>query len=178
MLRDAGARYCIVGHSERRKYFHETDEQILSKIKLLQKVDIRPILCVGESAEERRQRREKEVIEAQLKLALNSDMLDAELQKMIIAYEPIWAIGAGNPASPNQAQEMHAYVRELIARVRNRALADTIVILYGGSVAPENAEAFFEQSDIDGALLGKASLDPSLFWKVIKLLEKQKFGIH
>jgi triosephosphate isomerase len=178
MLRDSGARYCIVGHSERRQYFHESNEQILNKIKLLQKVDIRPILCVGESAEDRRQKREKEIIDEQLKLTLNSDILDSELQKMIIAYEPVWAIGAGNPASPNQAQEMHAYIRKLVAQARNSEVADNIVILYGGSVTPENAEGFFEQLDIDGALLGKASLDPSQFWKVIKLLEKQKLGIN
>jgi triosephosphate isomerase len=178
MLRDAGALYCIVGHSERRKYFHETNEQILNKIKLLQRVGIYPILCVGESEEERRQKKEKEVIERQLSLTLNSDIPDSEIQKMIIAYEPVWAIGVGKPASPSQAQEMHAYIRELIAQARNQAVADSIAILYGGSVAPENAEAFFAQSDIDGTLLGKASLAPSHFWKVVKLLEKQKLDIN
>jgi triosephosphate isomerase len=166
MLKDVDVRYGLVGHSERREYFNESDEIVLAKFKLLQQHNITPVLCVGESLQERDAGQAENIIKSQLSAVL--DGLTAEsLQDMVIAYEPIWAIGTGQTASPAQAQDIHAVIREFLAG-KSVALAQNISILYGGSVKAGNAKELFEKKDIDGALVGGASLKADEFIAVCK----------
>ncbi len=165
MLKSFGAEYCIVGHSERRQYFGETDEVINLKIKRLLAAGITPIYCCGELLEEREAHRHFTVVEEQIQAALQGFHKE-ELKKMVIAYEPVWAIGTGVTATPEQAQEMHRFIREKLAQVLGDE-AEEVSILYGGSVKPDNAKELFSQMDIDGGLIGGASLNATDFLEII-----------
>ncbi len=158
MLHDVGAHYVLVGHSERRALFGETDEVVASKIAAAQQAKLIPVLCVGETASERSASLTEKVILQQLEKGL----LQADLHRLVIAYEPVWAIGTGETASPQQAQEIHALIRGWVAQ-QDAAVAETIQLLYGGSVKPANAGELFQQKDIDGGLIGGASLDVEQF---------------
>lgn len=165
MLKSFGAEYCIVGHSERRQYFGETDELINQKIQRLLAIGIIPIYCCGESLEERESERHFKVVEEQIQSALQGFQKD-ELKKIVIAYEPVWAIGTGVTATPAQAQEMHRFIREKLRQVLVDE-AEEVSILYGGSVKPNNAKELFSQKDIDGGLIGGASLNAPDFLEII-----------
>ena len=170
MLAELGCRYAIVGHSERRTYYGESSAYVANKAGALFAAGIAPIVCVGESLEEREAGRTTEVVGAQLEgsLALVPEARAAEL---VIAYEPIWAIGTGRTATPETAQQVHAFVRERLG-ARFGAAGDQIRIQYGGSVKPENVDELMAQPDIDGALVGGASLDPAAFSRIV-LFEKR-----
>tara|TARA_B100000242_G_scaffold40269_1_gene24059 strand:+ start:1254 stop:2000 length:747 start_codon:yes stop_codon:yes gene_type:complete len=165
MLSSLNINYAIVGHSERRSMFHETDEIIFKKVKSLLKYNISPIFCCGESKEEREEGRAFEVVSNQLNYLL-SDLNEDQIRKIIIAYEPVWAIGTGLTASPEDAQKMHKHIRESLADQFSLKTAENIPILYGGSCKPKNAKDIFSQDDIDGGLIGGASLDCNSFLSI------------
>ena len=167
MLNEIGVDYCIIGHSERREYFAETDETVNLKLKkLFSSSDIIPILCVGENLDEREAGNAFDVVEGQLKSDL--DGIDRrDVSKLVIAYEPIWAIGTGKTATPEQAGEMCAHIRSIIERLYDEDTCDSVIIQYGGSVKPENASEIMNMDEIDGALVGGASLDASKFIKIV-----------
>lgn len=167
MVKDAGATYCLVGHSERRQYFGENDAFLKEKTDALLSNGLTPVFCCGETLEERESGREQEVVGAQLKNAL-FHLSTADIQKLILAYEPVWAIGTGKTASPEQAQEMHHFIRQTLAAQYGQVTADSISILYGGSVKADNARELFGQPDIDGGLIGGASLKADDFNAIIK----------
>ncbi|MFN3875044.1 MAG: triose-phosphate isomerase [Flavobacteriales bacterium] len=167
MLRSIGARACIVGHSERRQYFGEGDAFIGEKVAALLANGLTPIFCCGESREERERGRHCDVVIGQLEGALGR-CSSAELERIAIAYEPVWAIGTGLTATPRQAQEMHARIRSFL-KLRWAAVADRIPILYGGSCNPSNAEELFAQPDIHGGLIGGASLVADQFLELIRI---------
>ena len=158
MLAAIGVKYCIVGHSERRQYFNETDEFVNKKAKKLLEVDICPIVCVGETLEERESNSMFDVVEKQVRNSL--DGIDKELManKVVIAYEPIWAIGTGKTATAEQANEMCKHIRNVVSKMYDEDTAQKVRIQYGGSVKPSNANEILNMSDIDGALVGGASL--------------------
>ncbi|HLC65396.1 MAG TPA: triose-phosphate isomerase [Candidatus Nanoarchaeia archaeon] len=158
MLKDAGCKYVILGHSERRKYFCETDEMISLKVKSAQSHGLIPIVCVGESLSERRNGKTLKVINSQL-----SKCLKGTNSNLIIAYEPVWAIGTGNNATPQQASEVHSYIK---AKLRKKFKKE-IKVLYGGSVSPSTIKGFLSEKSIDGVLVGTASLDPRTFAKLL-----------
>ncbi|MGC9194071.1 MAG: triose-phosphate isomerase [Syntrophobacteraceae bacterium] len=167
MLKDLGCSYVIVGHSERRQLFGETDQTVRLKTAAVIKAAMTPVVCVGEVLEERERAETFEVIDKQLKGALNG--LSAEqLSGVVIAYEPVWAIGTGRTATPQQAQEVHAHIRGTISAIFTRAIEKTVRILYGGSVKPSNVDALMAQPDIDGALVGGASLEVDSFKSLIQ----------
>ena len=166
MLKDAGAEYCIIGHSERRAYFKETDASVNKKLKKALSCGILPILCVGESLKVREAGKENEFVETQLRKDLRG-ITPEDAAKITIAYEPIWAIGTGKTASPAQAQEMCAFIRSVIREICSGQTADEICIQYGGSVKPSNAKELLNSKDIDGALVGGASLKPQDFLDII-----------
>ena len=166
MLNSIGCKYVLVGHSERRIYFEENNEQLVSKIKLALSNSLIPIFCFGEQLAERKAGKHFETVKTQLQDVLKN--LDKEsLSKIILAYEPVWAIGTGETATPQQAQEMHAFVRECIERISDKVLASQIHILYGGSCNPNNAKELFACADVDGGLIGGASLKADDFCKII-----------
>ena len=167
MLKSVGCEYVILGHSERRNIFGETDELINKKIKKAISGGLKAIFCVGELLEERESGVMEEVIERQVDGGLNGIAPD-EMSKVIIAYEPVWAIGTGKTASPQQAQEVHALIRKLINEKYGEAISDNIVIQYGGSVKPDNAKELLSQKDIDGALVGGACLKAESFIGIIQ----------
>jgi triosephosphate isomerase (TIM) len=170
MLAELGCRYAIVGHSERRTYYGESNAYVANKAGALFAAGIVPIVCVGESLEERESGRTIEVVGAQLEGSL-ALIPEARATDLVVAYEPIWAIGTGRTATPETAQEVHAFVRErLLARFGGAG--DRIRIQYGGSVKPENVDELMAQPDIDGALVGGASLDPAAFSRIV-LFEKR-----
>jgi triosephosphate isomerase len=158
--------YCIIGHSERREYFNETDETVNQKIFKAMEYNIIPILCVGENLAQRENNRAEEVVKSQLTKDLSGVPI-TEVGKIVIAYEPIWAIGTGITATNEQANEMIGFIRKTINRLYSLDVADKIIILYGGSVKPENAKELLNMSEIDGALVGGASLKPLDFSKII-----------
>ena len=157
LLKDAGCSYCIVGHSERRQLFGETDESVRKKVRALLAAGIRPILCVGESLEQREQEATLGVVFGQLSAGL-AGIATKDLAQLVIAYEPVWAIGTGKTASPADAQAVHAALRAQLSYERGAEFAAGVRILYGGSVKAENAQQLLAQPDIDGALVGGASL--------------------
>lgn len=157
--------YVILGHSERRQLFNETDESVNKKIKKALEHGLKPILCIGESLEEREKDKTFDVIKNQLKKSLKNIK---EIKNIIIAYEPVWAIGTGKTATPEQAEEVHAFIREWVGKNYDSEAADNLRILYGGSVKPENAKELMEKEDIDGALVGGASLDADDFSKIVE----------
>lgn len=164
-LKDVGCDYVVLGHSERRKYFGETNEDINKKIFAALRNDLTPIFCVGESLKEREAGKHFDVIEKQIKEGLNTvHVRDAE--NIIVAYEPVWAIGTGKTATPEQAQEMHHFIRNLIEKLFDAPTAGKIRILYGGSVKPSNCAEILTQKDVDGALVGGASLDGKDFAEI------------
>jgi triosephosphate isomerase len=169
MLVSVGATHCIIGHSERREYFQESNALLARKIDRALQHQLRPIFCIGETLAEREAERTLEVIRSQVQEG--AFHLDADqFKRLIVAYEPVWAIGTGVTASPEQAQEVHAFIRSLIADQYSAGLADEISILYGGSVKPGNARELFGQPDIDGGLVGGASLKSRDFVEIIKAL--------
>ncbi len=165
MLRDSGCHYVIIGHSEQRTYFYETDETVNKKIKKVLSNHLVPILCVGETLEQRNQNQQKEIVKMQIEKAFQTIK---DIGETVIAYEPVWAIGTGINATPEQAQEMHNFIRSLIQSLFNQEVAEKIRIIYGGSLKPENAKEIFSQKDIDGGLVGGASLKPDSFYKIIQ----------
>ena len=170
MLAELGCHYAIVGHSERRTYYGESNAYVANKAGALFAVGITPIVCVGESLEERESGRTIDVVGAQLEGSL-ALVPDAHAAELVVAYEPIWAIGTGRTATPETAQQVHAFVRErLLARFG--AAGDQIRIQYGGSVKPENVDELMAQPDIDGALVGGASLDPAAFSRIVQFERK------
>lgn len=166
MLRSVGCRFVLVGHSERRQYYKEDDTQIHLKILAALRHFLRPVLCCGERLEERQAGQHFSVVSRQLSEALYALNHDA-MQEVIIAYEPVWAIGTGVNASPGEAQEMHAFIRDCIRKQFGEATADNLSILYGGSVKPSNAASLFAEADLDGGLVGGASLHASDFLEII-----------
>ena len=170
MIKSTGANYVIIGHSERRQYFGETDENVNKKVKTAIGSGLRPIVCVGESLEEREDNITTRVIEKQIRGGLK-DLGQDEIRQVIIAYEPVWAIGTGKTATPDQAQEVHLYIRKLIDELFGSDIAGGMRIQYGGSVKPDNADALLSQPDIDGALVGGACLKADSFSEIIHTAE-------
>ena len=167
MLKDAGCKYVIIGHSERRKYFNESDQTVNKRIKAAQGSGLIPIFCVGETLEEREADKTIDVVKRQLIGGLEGLEKDA-LLNLIIAYEPVWAIGTGKTATSSQAQEVHSFIRSWLAEFCSEEVAESLRILYGGSVKPANIGELMQQVDIDGALVGGASLDSSSFVEIVK----------
>ena len=164
MLSEFNCKYAIVGHSERRSYYGDTNESVAARFCQAQEQGIIPILCVGETLEQREQDQTFDVINTQLDAVINLAGIDA-FNNAVIAYEPVWAIGTGKTASDDQAQEVHRYIRQYIA-AKDQTVADKIQILYGGSAKPDNAKGLFAMPDIDGGLIGGASLDAESFLKI------------
>lgn len=167
MLASMNVDYCIVGHSERRKYFNETNQEIATKITKLLKDDIKPIFCLGEVLEEREAVKHFEVVQKQLEESL-FNLTSQEILNVVIAYEPVWAIGTGKTATSLQAQEMHAFIRSLLDKKYGNEVAEEISILYGGSCNAKNAKELFANKDVDGGLIGGASLKAEDFIAIIK----------
>lgn len=165
MLKSLGVDYCIVGHSERRKYFHESDQDVAQKIDKLLQQDITPIICVGESLQDREAGKYFDVIRTQVEQGI-FHLTDDNMQKCIIAYEPVWAIGTGKTATKEQAQEVHAFIRQLITDKYSDDVAQEVSILYGGSCNPKNAKELFAMKDVDGGLIGGASLRSNDFIEI------------
>jgi triosephosphate isomerase len=167
MLVSAGCRYVIIGHSERRQYFGETDEFVNKKVKSAVNNRLIPVMCVGESEKERELKETFSVLDKQVKNGLEGFSHD-DLKTLVIAYEPVWAIGTGKTATSDQAQEVHKFLRTTLGKIFGNMLAKSIRILYGGSVKPNNIEELMSMTDVDGALVGGASLDPETFSKIIQ----------
>jgi len=165
-LIDAGCTAAIIGHSERRKVFLETDEMINKKMKAAIKANLIPVLCIGETLEERESQRTYRVLETQLNGAF-AGITAAEAAKVVIAYEPVWAIGTGKTATPDQAQDAHVFVRKQMERIYGKPYAEAVRVLYGGSVKADNVDELMAQPDIDGALVGGESLKADKFLRVI-----------
>ncbi|PKY11789.1 triose-phosphate isomerase [Acidithiobacillus marinus] len=175
MLRDMGCRYVLIGHSERRQIFAESDDLVAHKVKAALTSGLIPVVCVGESAAEREQGTTEQVLQRQVEAILPLLNRESNQPNLIIAYEPIWAIGTGLSASPEQAQTVHAFIRNLIAGYSSQ-LAKKIILLYGGSVKGNNAAALFNQDDIDGALVGGASLIAGEFIQICRAAESAGRG--
>jgi len=167
MLKDLGVDYVIIGHSERRQYFAETDETVNKKVQAAFRHDLTPIVCVGEKLEEREAGQTKDVCKVQTEAAFQG--LSAEqAAQVVIAYEPIWAIGTGKSSTAQDANEVISYIRSLVEGLYGKEVADQVRIQYGGSVKPENVKEYMGQSDIDGALVGGASLQPASFIQLVE----------
>jgi len=160
MLKELGVEYVIIGHSERREYFFESDEMINRKLKALKRNGLKAILCVGEKLEERENGKTMDVIKRQIEKGLNG----IEVEGIVIAYEPVWAIGTGRTATPETAQEVHSFIKDLIKKTSGRDIS----VIYGGSVKPENINSLLSMPDIDGALVGGASIKADTFFEIIK----------
>ena len=166
MLKSINVEYVIIGHSERRAYYNETDESVNKKLLKAIKLGLKPIVCVGESLKQREDGNAKEIVTTQTRLALEG-LSKEEVSKTIIAYEPIWAIGTGKTATKEDANETIKWIREEISKIYGKDTADNVIILYGGSVKPANAKELFTMSDIDGGLVGGASLNSQDFAKIV-----------
>jgi triosephosphate isomerase len=167
MLKDVGCQYVIIGHSERRMYFGETNETVNKKVKAAHEYSLKPIMCVGEKLEEREAGIMKDVVKDHVVNGL-AGLTEEQALATVIAYEPVWAIGTGKTATPEQAQEVHQFIRELLADMYSPVVADVVLIQYGGSAKPDNIAQLMSQPDIDGGLIGGASLDPESFTKIVK----------
>ena len=167
LIKDAGATFVIIGHSERRQFFHETHETVNKKTKAALAAGLTPIVCVGEMLKEREANQTMPVIEEQLKGAFAGFSVD-QIRKVVLAYEPVWAIGTGKVATPAQAQEVHAFIRKHMAKAFGEDVAQGLKIQYGGSVKADNITELMREADIDGALVGGASLDANQFSELIK----------
>ncbi|MYK17092.1 triose-phosphate isomerase [Candidatus Poribacteria bacterium] len=168
MLKDVGCDYVIIGHSERRQYFGETNESVNQKVKAALAHGLKPIICVGEQLEERESGQTEAVIESHITGGI-AGLSATDLLSCVIAYEPVWAIGTGKTATPDQAQEVHAFIRGLLTAAHSAEVASQIRIQYGGSVKPENASELMAQPDVDGALVGGASLEAESFAQIVKM---------
>lgn len=166
MIKSTGAEFVILGHSERRTYFKEDDQLIGKKVKIALSNELEPIYCCGEPLEVREAGEHEKLVKEQIEEAL-FDLSAEEILKVVIAYEPVWAIGTGKTASPEQAQEMHAVIRKLLADKYGEEVSEKISILYGGSVKPHNAKELFSQTDVDGGLIGGASLKADDFIAIV-----------
>lgn len=166
-LVNLNCNYVIIGHSERRKYFGETNETINKKVRAALKFNLIPIVCVGETIEEREKGVTEKVVETHVKMALK-DIDEKSCRRVVIAYEPVWAIGTGKTATPQLAEDVHRFIRTLLSELYSKDTAEVVRIQYGGSVKPENARDLMEMDDIDGSLVGGASLDTSSFVKIIQ----------
>jgi triosephosphate isomerase (TIM) len=166
MLTDVGCRHVIIGHSERRHLFGETDDLISKKVKAALDADLIPVLCVGESESERETKKTFSILDKQVENGLKGLTLEPD-HDLVIAYEPVWAIGTGKTAQPEQVDEVHSYLRDLIVRRFGNQRAESMRIIYGGSVKPENISGLMSLPDVDGALVGGASLDPEIFSRII-----------
>jgi triosephosphate isomerase len=166
MLLDAGATFVILGHSERRHIFHESSSFINKKVKRALKDGLTPVLCIGELDEERHRGETNAVLESQLEASLEG-VSPEDLSKMILAYEPVWAIGTGHTATPDDAEKAHLFIREFIVEKWGKKIGNAIVIQYGGSVKPSNAQELLSQENVDGLLVGGASLDPTSFSEIV-----------
>jgi triosephosphate isomerase len=167
MIREAGCNYVIIGHSERRALFGEKDERINKKLSAALAAGLHPIFCIGETLQEREENQTEKVIARQMKEGLNN-LNDDDIKQIIVAYEPVWAIGTGKTATPSQAEKIHRFIRSWFAGRCTEELSRETVILYGGSVTPENIGALMSEPDINGALVGGASLDPGSFVRIIE----------
>ena len=167
MLKSVGCSYVILGHSERRQFFGETDEGVNRKINSALSDGLTPIVCVGESLEQRQNGVTEEIVGQQVRGCL-ADLSEGEVTSLVLAYEPIWAIGTGINATPEQAEEVHSFIRKLLTELYNSSVAESIRIQYGGSVKPDNATILLSQSNIDGALVGGASLSADSFADIVK----------
>ncbi|MGA1597635.1 MAG: triose-phosphate isomerase [bacterium] len=167
MLQDCGVSYCLVGHSERRSYFGETDALVRDKVAVLLQHAIQPVVCVGETLEQREQEQHEAAVAMQLRGAF-SEIAPADQQRCIVAYEPVWAIGTGRTATPEQANEMHSFIRQEMHKLASPEIAQELPILYGGSANAQNAESLLAQPEIDGALVGGASLKPKDFLQILQ----------
>jgi triosephosphate isomerase len=167
MLKDAGCKYVIIGHSERRKYFNETNETVNKKLKAALKTGLLPIVCVGERLEEREGGKTFDVVRDHVENSLK-DISKDEMSKITVAYEPVWAIGTGKTATPEQAEEVHKFIRELLTKLFDKNTAQGVRIQYGGSATPENIEGLITKEDIDGVLVGGASLKIDSFSSIVK----------
>jgi triosephosphate isomerase len=167
LLVDAGASHCVIGHSERRQYYGETDETVNRKLRAALGAGLAPIACVGETLGERDAGHAETVVERHLRSAFEG-LTVSDLSRTITAYEPVWAIGTGRTATPDMAEQMHRFIRELIAEIAGSEVADRMRILYGGSVKPENVAELMRQPNIDGGLVGGASLDAGDFAKIVR----------
>ncbi len=167
MVASTGAKYVILGHSERRAYYNETPETLKEKVLLALKSDLTPIFCIGEVLEERESEKHFDVVKSQIEASL-FELSPADFSKIILAYEPVWAIGTGKTASPKQAQEMHAFIRKTLVEKYGNEIADNTSILYGGSVNAGNAKELFSNPDVDGGLIGGASLSVDKFLPIIE----------
>ncbi len=170
MLKECGASFVLLGHSERRHHFHERNEMIGQKVKLALEEELTPVLCIGETEEERERGTVEAVLKHQLKTCIGQ-LTDTQVSKVLIAYEPVWAIGTGKTATPEIAEETHALCRSFLEKHWNAEVAIRIPILYGGSVKPENTGDLMQQPNIDGALVGGASLNVTSFREIIKNTE-------
>lgn len=170
MLREIGCQFVIIGHSERRRYFSENDEIVNKKVKAALDMGLMPIMCIGETLSEREAGSTFSVLERQVNLGLSGLSANEKLgpRSLIVAYEPVWAIGTGRNATPEQAQEAQAFIRSVIAKSFGSGFSEEIKIQYGGSVKPKNAKDILKQNDVDGALVGGASLKPDVFAEIVK----------
>jgi triosephosphate isomerase (TIM) len=173
LLRDLFVRYVVLGHSERRTLFGETNEIVNRKVRAAHEATLRPIVCIGETLEQRDKGKVTKVLASQMRGSL-AQLTEKELQDTVIAYEPVWAIGTGRTATPEQAQEAHAYIRQIVREMFDETTGERVRIQYGGSVKPENARALMSQPDIDGALVGSASLDPRSFAQIVNAAREEK----
>lgn len=167
MLKDVGCEYVIIGHSERRTYFSETNETVNKKVKAAHAHSLKPIVCVGERLEERESGITKDVVKDHVVNGL-AGISEEQMLSTVIAYEPVWAIGTGKTATPEQAQEVHGFIRGLLAEIYSSGVAEAVRISYGGSVKPSNIAQLMAQPDIDGGLIGGASLDADSFAQIVK----------
>jgi len=167
MLLTSGCRFVILGHCERRQYFRETDAEISRKVKAALVAGLTPIMCVGETLEQREAGKTEAVVKEQTTGGLAGLSLE-QIEKVVLAYEPVWAIGTGRTATPAQAQEVHAFIRKLLAGIATKKVADAVRIQYGGSVKPDGAKELFGQPDIDGGLIGGASLKADSFAAIVR----------
>ncbi len=172
LLRDLFVRYVVLGHSERRSLFGETDEIVNRKVRAAHEATLRPILCIGETLEQRANGNVAKILSVQLRGSL-AGLNEKELQETVVAYEPVWAIGTGRNATPEQAQEAHAFIRHILREMSDETTAERVRIQYGGSVKPENARELMVQADIDGALVGGASLDPRSFAQIVNTAREE-----
>jgi triosephosphate isomerase (TIM) len=168
MVKDCGCRYVLIGHSERRHIFGETDTDVNKKVKAAFNNGIEPVICVGELLDEREKGLTAEVVRRQVEMAL-ADIVPEQMKKVIIAYEPVWAIGTGKVATPEMADDAHGYIRQVVSGRFDKDTADALPVLYGGSVKPDNIEGLFHMKNIDGALVGGASLKVDSFLDIVRV---------